>query len=253
MNNKIFYFTGTGNSLQVSNDIANAIGNSEVIPLAKYDTSNEITAERIGIVFPIYFWGLPQIVVNFLENMKLKDDAYVFAIGTYGIWPGKALEEAKGLLNQRNVTLNSGFFIKMPDNYILWYGAKDEKLQNKCFEQEHIKINLISKTILSKQTIALEKSKYLFDRLFTNPIHKSNVKKSARVDEKFSADQKCVSCRLCEKICPVNNITLIKGKPTWNHHCEVCLACIQRCPMQAINYDNKSQNRKRYINPNVTL
>lgn len=28
---------------------------------------------------------------------------------------------------------------------------------------------------------------------------------------------------------------------------------IQRCPMQAINYDNKTQHRKRYINPNVQL
>jgi len=43
------------------------------------------------------------------------------------------------------------------------------------------------------------------------------------------------------------------SSPVWGNHCEACLACIQRCPTKAIDYNHKTQARKRYINPNVKL
>ncbi|HEX3037589.1 MAG TPA: EFR1 family ferrodoxin [Oscillospiraceae bacterium] len=253
MSNKIFYFSGTGNSLQVAKDIAKAIGDCEVIKLANYDTSNELIAERVGMVFPIYFWGLPLIVERFLKQIKIPNDTYTFAIGTYGIWPGKAVDQAEHILGERKITLNSGFFIKMPDNYILAYGARSDKSQKKCFEQEKIKIEAISKMILARENKPIEKSKYVVDRLFTNMVYQSASKKFAATDKKFTSNQHCVGCGMCERMCPVGNITVIKERPVWSHHCEACLACIQRCPMHAIDYKNKTQNRKRYVNKNVTL
>ncbi|MCL2362220.1 MAG: hypothetical protein FWC73_10460 [Defluviitaleaceae bacterium] len=41
------------------------------------------------------------------------------------------------------------------------------------------------------------------------------------------------------------------GKPSWNSNCEHCVACIQLCPNQAIEYGNKTKQRKRYKNPRV--
>jgi hypothetical protein len=31
------------------------------------------------------------------------------------------------------------------------------------------------------------------------------------------------------------------------------MACIHHCPSKALNIGNETQNKKRYINPNVTL
>lgn len=253
MKNIIFYFTGTGNSLQVANDLADEIGDCSIVNIADCDLSKKIEAERIGIVFPIYFWGLPLIVQRFLGQIKINKSPYVFLAATYGLWPGKALELGEDILRQRNISVNAGFFIKMPDNYILWYGAKSQEIQNKCFEHEKEKVKTIGQFLASKETIPMEKSKYLIDRLLTRPINKFSVKRFAATSEKFSADQKCVGCGLCEKICPVSNIKLSENKPVWGDHCEACLGCIQRCPMQAINYNHKTENRKRYINPNVKL
>ena len=251
MKNKIFFFTGTGNSLQVANDLANIIVNCEIINIADFDLSTNIEAERIGIVFPVYFWGLPLIVQRFISHIQISKSSYVFLVATYGLWPGKALELADDILKHRDISLDAGFFIKMPDNYILWYGAKSQDVQNKCFEREKVKVKFIGEFLISKENLPIEKSRYFIDRLLTRPINKLSVKRFASTSRKFTADEKCVCCGLCEKICPAMNIKLSESRPVWGDHCEACLGCIQRCPTQAINYNHKTESRKRYINPNV--
>lgn len=67
----------------------------------------------------------------------------------------------------------------------------------------------------------------------------------------FHANNKCTKCGLCLKICPVNNIKMKDGNIKWNGRCEQCMACIQYCPAEAIQFGNKTLNRKRYRNPNV--
>lgn len=59
----IFYFTGTGNSLQVAKNIGNCQG-EELISISSlmckekefYEFSLENT-EKVGFVFPVYAWG----------------------------------------------------------------------------------------------------------------------------------------------------------------------------------------------------
>jgi ferredoxin len=67
-------------------------------------------------------------------------------------------------------------------------------------------------------------------------------------DKKFYADNNCISCGLCEKSCPEQNIQLdSQNRPVWLGHCVKCLACIHRCPKKAIQYGNITQNMGRYF------
>src|SRR5665647_3157676 len=79
----IFCFTGTGNSLYAAQTIANA-NNDKVILIADaykakqfaYTLANN---ESVGFVFPIYFWGLPTIVDEFIAKLRLnnyKEDTF---------------------------------------------------------------------------------------------------------------------------------------------------------------------------------
>ena len=70
-------------------------------------------------------------------------------------------------------------------------------------------------------------------------------------DKNFVLSEDCSGCGLCSKVCSVHNIEMINGKPNWQHHCEMCLGCLQYCPKRAIEYGTKSINRERYHNPNV--
>jgi len=42
-------------------------------------------------------------------------------------------------------------------------------------------------------------------------------------------------------------------KPSWKHHCELCLACLHFCPVAAIQMGPKTATRGRYKNPSVTI
>ena len=129
MKNIIFYFSGTGNSLQVAKDIAEKIGECEVINLAKYDTNEKINAERVGIVFPVYFWGVPNIIKVFLKKIELQNNPYIFAVATCGGTVGASLIQINDLLRLKNQKLHAGFAITMPENYIVYYNASSKEKQ----------------------------------------------------------------------------------------------------------------------------
>lgn len=251
MENVIFYFSGTGNSLQVAKDIAEKLQGCEVVNLAKFPTETVINAKRIGIVFPVYFGGIPNIIRRFLSEIKLDGKPYIFAIVTCGGVVGASLVQVNELLKLKSQKLHSGFILKMPENYILYYNADSKEKQQKRFNDEKKKVQDISQIVIDKKEIPFEKSKYVIDTLFGKVVNHAVVRKFPSRDSHFIINDKCTGCGKCEKVCSVNNITLMNNKPTWNHHCELCLGCLQSCPVNAIDYDNKTQKRTRYINPNV--
>jgi ferredoxin len=63
----------------------------------------------------------------------------------------------------------------------------------------------------------------------------------------FHADDRCISCGLCERICPVSTIAMRDGRPVWtDSHCAHCMACIHNCPKGAIEYGDVTQEKRRY-------
>jgi len=73
------------------------------------------------------------------------------------------------------------------------------------------------------------------------------------MDRDFWTDNKCNGCEICGRVCPVGNIVFESGKPAWQHRCEQCLACIQWCPQEAIQYGKKTPAYERYHHPEVKL
>lgn len=252
--NTIFYFSGTGNSLQVSKDIALQLQDMELLSIPKIMNNNEIKiqSESIGIVFPVYMWGLPLIVENFIKKLNINKSTYVFAVANFGGIPGNALKQVNDLIENKGAKLNAGFIINMPGNYIVMYGARSKDNQIKTFEKEKIKVQQIVEIIKGKKNYEYEKSKIVIDRIF-GPLVYKGIYKIHTADKLFLTKDNCNGCGVCEKVCGVKNIEIKNGKPIWKNNCEQCMACIQYCPQEAIEYDKKTIGRKRYRNPNVTL
>ena len=82
--------------------------------------------------------------------------------------------------------------------------------------------------------------------------NKSYTKQLSLVKSKaFYATDDCVGCGKCVKLCPLNNVKLVDGKPVWGNNCTHCMACICYCPKEAIEYGRKSQGKLRYHIENV--
>ena len=71
------------------------------------------------------------------------------------------------------------------------------------------------------------------------------------MDYGFYADESCINCGTCEKICPGGNIEMKNEKPSWTHKCEQCFACLQWCPKSAIQFGDNMKKQLRYHHPKV--
>ena len=277
--NVIFYFSGTGNSLAVARGIAEKLGDTDIISISSYmknspregwqasghSTRHEpdgvfvasvsldlSSSERIGIVFPVYMWGLPLIVRRFLENCNFSSNSYIFAVATYGGSCGVAFDQICGIFDCKGLKLASEFGFLMPGNYIPLYPISSDKKLNKLFIKTDKSIEEISKKIESKEQAKLKKMPWIGRKFFAF-IYKKMSPHIPEAKVKFFVDERCDSCGVCEKVCPVCNIKLIDGRPVWDKKCEQCLACLHWCPKEAIQFGNSTSKRKRYHHPSVAL
>ena len=69
--------------------------------------------------------------------------------------------------------------------------------------------------------------------------------------KKFAANDSCIGCGTCVRICPRGNIRLVDKKPSFGTDCIGCLSCVQYCPAWAINIGKITEKRERFPNPNV--
>jgi ferredoxin len=255
MRTVLYYFTGTGNSLMVAKELAVKLGTTELIPIAR--TLNEKAvmpkAQCIGIIFPVYMWGLPLIVAEFVKKLDVVPTTYIFGVATYGGFPAGTFLQMQKLLNKKGLSLSAGFGVTMPRNYIPLYNMMTAESQQKLFAQAQIKITTIAKTVQEQQRTKIPHNGLIIDLLFSSFLYRMSSPYIHKMDSKFWADAKCDGCGICAKVCPVKNITMENGKPHWRHYCEQCLACLQWCPKEAIQYGQATQKRKRYHHPSISL
>jgi len=253
MQKAIFYYTGTGNSLRVARLVANELGSTELISITDSPKIKAIIGlETAGLVFPVHMWGVPAPVVKFINELKELQPKYVFAIGVDNEQVANTLVQLRGVLKKKGLTLSSGFEIKMPSNYIPWGGPGTKEKQQRLFDMAKMKITQIVACINAKEMRPVEKGP-LWQRIVFTQLYHLSAPNIAKMDRSFHADEKCNKCGICAKICPAQNITLIEGKPVWNHKCEQCFACLQWCPQEAIQYGKKTPLYERYHQPEIQL
>ncbi len=83
MSTSIYYFSGTGNSLHVARTIAEQLGESKLVNIARLKLGAvEDKNDTLGIVFPVFYLDAPNIVKDFVKKLRLDANAYVFSIAT---------------------------------------------------------------------------------------------------------------------------------------------------------------------------
>lgn len=277
---EIYYFSGTGNSLIVARDIAEKMdGNLISIPSVMEKERITTDADVIGVVFPTYYepyGGVPLIVrrfINKLENMRSK---YIFAICTYGSGSFNALKFLGKLVESQGGKLSAGFTVNMPNN------MAGSKINNTSKQQKMSKvwkenIEVISENIMARKECRLDMPNvlagkaYILIKLIVTPLiflfkpltlmHLKRYSNSSNrsyeellpfMDRSFHTDEKCIGCRTCLRICPVENIQMVHKTPEWRHRCEFCLACFHWCPEGAIT-SSELKNTLKYHHPDVKI
>lgn len=252
----VYYFTGTGNSLAAARGLASRLPDTEIRPIAGLLLKNEkITAPsdtNIGVVYPMYAGGLPNIVVRFFEHLDLSKAGYVFSLITEGSRLGSPTKQIAPLSEKAGHLLDAAWWVSMPDNYIILQGAPEKSVQKKMFEEANKKFDVIAKCIENREPV-LEGLSFAGSMMYAF-LHKGFMKKIPDFGQKLVISSNCNGCLVCVKVCPVNNISHVeKSRVVWNHHCEGCLACLQFCPKEAISCGGKTVSRKHYHHPAASV
>jgi ferredoxin len=254
MQTTIYYFSGTGNSLKVAKDLQILLPDCRLESIAELMQHDRLSAdgEMVGVIFPVYWLGLPVLVKRFLENLEIAPQTYVFAVNTFGGLNGQSIYQIQKLLQQKGVPLQAGFSIWMPGNGQTYYPPFPNFLQQMQFKRQENKTRKIAEFLSARKQMTIRPNlhipKFLF-RLYYDGF----LRNVAATDQDFWTDTGCTRCGLCARICPVCNITCTDQAITWHGHCEACLACMQWCPSQAIQYKNRLWKKQRYHHPEIKV
>lgn len=254
----IFYFTGTGNSLEVAqiiaeetNDTLTDIGHSYKYKLFDFILGDE---ENVGFVFPTYAWSTPPIVDNFITHAKFYDKEgnffvpdYCYLVLTYGDFVGTTDRFFATLLKEKqSIILDAAFSVKSVGNCISLYSPPSGEKRAALLHNAREQTQKVAHAINAK-THAIKVRRNPFGIVFSTFTGRADKPRSTR---EFYTLPTCTHCGNCTEVCPTNTITLLKGKPHWAElGCTQCFACIHRCPPHAIQYGKKTEVRARYINP----
>ena len=251
MDTLVYYFSSTGNSLQISRDLVAELGDGRLQSIATVGPGPvRPDATHVGLVCPVFCWGVPRIVVEFVKRLEIRPGTYVFAVMTYGGTLGGAVRQLNSLMTARGMPLRAGWAVQMPNNYPPVGGAPSRKRQEKMFAKAASRVKQVAATVKVSGPGPIE----AWPRLVCGPLYlayRAAMAHFAQADQRFTVSAACTRCGICAKVCPVGNIELVDGRPTWKHNCEQCMGCLQWCPTEAINWTRISVGRKRYHHPKV--
>lgn len=271
----IYYFSGSGNSCAVADTLADLL-NCRTKTVGGWDISSD---KELGLVLPVYSWGVPPHVLQWLERVKLPDQKpeYVWALLDYGDEAGYAHRMLRRVLEKRGLRLDAVFGLQMPNTYVLLPGfnVDPEELAMQKLEAARPRLHEIAGRITEcergVEDLHIGPMPFVKSRLIFPLFRRWGIFPS-----RWHVDlDKCVGCGECERACPTCNVCMIDkhlvncgggnkcgvyldgGHPEWGDNCTSCLGCYHACPEHAIGYGRatakKGQWRYWFLHPNNYL
>ncbi len=221
MKKTILYYSVAGHALS----LARTFNPDYLIDVCRKEEIPEDT-DVLGLVFPSVNSGLPFPMKEAIEALLDRDNSklgYIFAV--------VLLEDSKrfnGRIVEKELEdagLNLSYFtsVKLQD---------EEKVKEIAKETDEEKILLPSVSLT-----------YRLQKKITERLNRPSLPIGLEVTES------CDGCGICYRLCPMNNITIEKGKTKLNEKCIQCQMCFSFCPKSAI----KSNDEKKTLMEGIKL
>ena len=246
--NVIFCYSGTGNCLDMAKNIAKSLGDTDIIMMRKYPAVTDVRgAKRVGFVFPCYGGGLPGHVERYLHDIKVSPDSYTFAIQQCAAYAGEGLYKLNELIPLdywKKVTHQCTAIWLFPHTMMMPpMGAEAAQARSEHFAEK-----------IANEVKAEIKTKRKPSKAVANKVEHAKWTEMARsIGMTLKANDNCVMCGQCAKLCPTGNIRYQGKAVIFGDKCISCCGCVNYCPQEAINFGKITEKRERYHNVNVTV
>lgn len=245
----IIYFSSTGNTLTVARDLAVKLDES-VMHINQALRLKRNKDKTVGLIFPVHNNDMPYLIQKFVHEFDFGDPDYIFSIITHGGDKGNSHLTFKKLLERKGQILSYYNDVLMPVNSRIMYGMITDKIKERI-EESIKKVNIITRDIERK----VENVDNLRKKHLVAIMHK--ISNTSVVKKYFTPtinQDQCISCGICAKVCPVNNIIINESGAFINDGCENCLTCMHWCPDVAIGFGKRQVKKKQqYHHPDIQL
>lgn len=262
MTDTIYYFSGTGNSRYVAHMLGKELGvrvrhiTDPMLPDVNEERESGISSEQnsVGLVFPVYSWGVPPLVLDFIDRLSALDALHnagmsLWAVMTCGDETAMAPEMLCKRASRRGLRILGIWSVIMPNNYVFLPGfnVDPKPVEIMKLHAAPNRIRHIAELVKRKEW-TFDVTRGSWPRLKTRLIYPL-FKRLGIFPRKWKSDSACIGCGRCEAVCPMGNILLKSGHPVWGDNCVSCVACYHICPVRAIDYGNLTKGKGQYFCP----
>jgi Pyruvate/2-oxoacid:ferredoxin oxidoreductase delta subunit len=247
----IYYFSGTGNAKRSAEWIAEAGRKHKMdVHLVSIDRFDAIEIPALkgralfGFCSPTHGFNMPPIMLRFLAKLPKLDGHDAFILNTRaGMKLYKAyLPGLSGIAQYLPalMLISKGFKIvgmqpvDLPSNWLILHPGLRNKVVISLFKKH--------KRIVTEFAMRLLKGGKKYQAFWSIPFDLAIFPVSIGyyfvgrffLSKTMFATEKCDSCMLCVKNCPVKAIKWVDERPFWTLKCESCMRCVNQCPERAI-------------------
>ena len=229
-------FSGTGNTLRVSERLAGELRSSgvqtDMYNIREGADMPEINGyEMLLIGYPVHAFNAPASVLTFLKKLPQAENVPAYIIRTSGE-PLK-LNDASGItpcriLKNRGYAVRGEYAFVMPYNIIFRHS---DKMAARMWNAAEMRIKYAAAEIVKGEGKIAKVN--VFQR-FVSFVLRIEHTAMPFIGRRFSVKKTCVGCGICAGECPQNNIKMQDGKPKFGKNCVGCMACSFVCPHDAV-------------------
>lgn len=254
----IFYFSGTGNTWWVSDKLfkhLTALGNRvglfsiEAISRERVDEEAE-AADHIVLGFPAYGSTAPMLMREFINALPpAKPNQAVSVFATHALASGDTSYHIGQWLISKGYELKHAAHFRMMNNlhiprFRFYKPRNDHKLEN-LLQNVLPKVKWLAELIHEDKTYIIGHNP--LGHLLGNIQRKHIDALIASANDDFKVDKsRCIDCKKCVNICPVQNISCIEGSYSFGKNCILCMRCYSQCPKAAVLIGEGSKDENKF-------
>lgn len=249
-NIQIYYFSGTGNSLNVAtwfHQIAVEKNYTCTIEnIAKIDIHSIPKPEIDSLVVfisPVHGFNYPPIMLDFIFHFPKSKNPVVLMNTRAGMLLGKWITPGitgVAFYFSALILLLKGYKIKallpvdLPSNWISVHPGLNERTITYLHEKNRVKVKSFASKIIFGKTDFKSVREIIQDILISPIAFLYYFVGRFLFAKSYFASNDCDNCGICSKNCPVQAIITIDKRLYWKFSCESCMKCMSNCHTKAI-------------------